>query len=167
MGLIHIGKIVKVHGLKGQVIVKAYSGNADNFDPGSEVYVIGGGFEKILTICTVQKVKNNFRIGWDEVKDRIAAEELIGMEICIPEGSLKKLSENNYYVFDLIGCRIIDEQGNEYGTVDEVINNPANDLLQIIKNKKEYLVPMIKEIVKKIDLENKQIIIEPMDGLFD
>ncbi|MCP4725829.1 MAG: 16S rRNA processing protein RimM [bacterium] len=167
MGLIHIGKIVKVHGLKGQVIVKTYSGNADNVDLGSEVYVIGSDFEKILTICSVQSVKSNFRIGLDEVKNRDSAEKLIGMEICVPEESLKMLSENNYYVFDLIGCRIIDEEEKEYGTVNEVINNPANDLLQIKKNKKEYLVPMIKEIVKKIDLENKQIIIKPMDGLFD
>jgi 16S rRNA processing protein RimM len=70
-------------------------------------------------------------------------------------------------VFELTGCRVVDENGKNFGEVNEVINNPANDLLQVMKNGKEYLVPMVKEIVKKVDVENKRIVIEVLDGLFD
>ncbi len=149
------------------MIVKAYSGNSDNFGTGAEVFITGSDYERILTVSSVQKVKSNFRVGLKEIEDRNTAEELIGKELCIPEGSLKELSENSFYVFDLIGCRILDDERKEYGEVREVINNPANDLLQVYWNNKDYLVPLVKEIVIDIDLEKRLIIIEPIEGLFD
>jgi len=71
-------------------------------------------------------------------------------------------------LFDLVDCRVIDEEDRLYGRVIDVEEYPANDLLVIkAKNGGRYLFPMVREYIKKIDTDGKKIVIDPPEGIFD
>ena len=72
------------------------------------------------------------------------------------------MPEDSYYVADLIDCKVFDTEGEELGTVYDVIETGSNDVYWV-KGKKEVLIPALKEIVVKVDIENNEIIIKPVN----
>ncbi|MQS33883.1 16S rRNA processing protein RimM, partial [Escherichia coli] len=76
------------------------------------------------------------------------------------------LEENEYYYSDIIGCTVFDDQETPIGRVINIFETGANDVW-VIKGSKEYLIPYIADVVKEVDVENKKIIITPMEGLLD
>jgi len=85
----------------------------------------------------------------------------------IEKDDLIKLPEGRYFIFDIIGLKVITTEDKEVGKVKEVISLPANDVYVVQGDQKEYDIPAIKEIVKQIDLERKVMIIEPKEGLLE
>ena len=77
------------------------------------------------------------------------------------------LPEAAYYVHDLIGLDIITENGDRIGKVKQVWNLPANDVYVVDYHGKEVLIPYTENIVLKVDLKTKSIVINPMEGLFE
>ena len=79
-----------------------------------------------------------------------------------------ELDENTYFVKDLIGIRVIDnDTGVEYGTIKDVFQTGANDVYTVKNGEKEYLVPAIADVVVDTDIENKVMRITPLKGLFE
>ena len=81
--------------------------------------------------------------------------------------SNKKLPQNTYYIADLIGLKVYSEENNEYiGKIKDIYNTGANDIY-VVENEesKEILLPAIKEVIKKVDLENNKIIVHILKGL--
>ena len=72
------------------------------------------------------------------------------------------LKEGSYFITDLIGCGVFDETGNSLGIICDVIQTGSNDVYWI-KQPKELLIPALKEIVTSIDVENKKVIIKPVE----
>ncbi|MCD0939208.1 ribosome maturation factor RimM, partial [Staphylococcus aureus] len=70
------------------------------------------------------------------------------------------------YYSDIIGCTVFDDQETPIGRVINIFETGANDVW-VIKGSKEYLIPYIADVVKEVDVENKKIIITPMEGLLD
>jgi len=70
-------------------------------------------------------------------------------------------------VHDLIGLKVCDVNGNKIGVITDVWLLPANDVYVVESKGKEILIPAISDVVKKVDLENKMVIIELMEGLID
>ena len=68
---------------------------------------------------------------------------------------------------DLIDFTVVDEKHNKYGTVQDVLHLPANDVLSVFFRKEEYLIPMISDVLVKVDTKLKLIVINPIEGLFD
>ena len=95
------------------------------------------------------------------------AEVLRGLFIRIPRADFPKLEKNQFYLNDLLEFKLIDSINTEYGKVEDVLHLPANDVLVVKLRKKEYLIPLIKDVVKKIDMNKRKILIEPIKGLFD
>ena len=95
------------------------------------------------------------------------AKELVGGFIEIEEDQLVRLPQGSYFVFDIVGLEVVTTEGERIGTVKEVISLPANDLYLVEGEEKLYNIPAVKDVVKEIDLKEKKMIIEPMEGLFD
>ncbi len=167
MEIVYIGKILRAYGLKGNVVIFAYADMPRSFRVNLKVAIDPEGEPIEMTVKSVSKGSGGLRVGFKEINDRTSAENIAGKYIGIPQEDLPELSKDEYYVFDLIGCKVNDHDGSELGIVDEVINNPGNDLLQVSRNKKQYLIPVNREIVKNIDLKNRSITVENIEGLFD
>jgi len=95
------------------------------------------------------------------------AKKLVGGFIEIERSQTVELPEGRYFIFDIIGLEVITTEGERVGKVKEVISLPANDIYLVEGDKKSYDIPAIKEVVKRIDLVKKEMIIEPIEGLLD
>ncbi len=95
------------------------------------------------------------------------ARELTNQEIWLPEEDLQPLEQGQYYLHQLSGCSVVTKGGRAIGLVKDVLLIKDNDLLVITKGEEEIYVPFTESICVEINLENKQIIIDPPRGLLD
>jgi len=77
------------------------------------------------------------------------------------------LPNNSFYVFDLIGLRVKSSRGEVIGEITDVWFMPANDVYVVRQGEKEWLIPAVREVIKSVDVEAGEMIIEPMEGLLD
>lgn len=77
-----------------------------------------------------------------------------------------ELEENEFYYSDIIGCTVFDDEQQPIGRITSIFETGANDVW-FVKGDKEYLIPYIADVVKDVDVENKTVIITPMEGLLD
>ncbi len=166
----NVGKIVNTHGIRGEVRVISKTDFADErykvgnvlflFMPGSK-----GPIE--LTVKSHRKHKNFDLLTFEGFENINDVEKFRDGIIKVPESQLGNLEEDEYYYHEIIGCQVFTAEGEEIGKVTEILSPGANDVW-VIKSKagKEILIPYIEDVVKKVDVKDKVIIIEPMEGLF-
>jgi len=99
------------------------------------------------------------------IDDRTAAEALRGHYLEIPEAELEPLAEGEYYRFQLIGLRVLSNEGEELGRVADVMSTPANDVYVVQGPRGEVLVPALDAVVLAVDLGARTMTIEVVPGL--
>jgi len=149
------------------VVVHAYADTLRNFKVGTKVIIDPETSNTVLTVETVSKHSGFLRIGFKEITGRFEAEKIAKKQLAITSDQLEKLPENEYYVYELIGCSVKTADGDVHGIVEDVIDNPGNDLLKIKKGKKHVFFPIVKALVEKVNTEKREIIIRDIEGLFD
>ncbi len=161
---IEIGKITNAVGLKGEVKVYNYS-DPDRYDRLKEVLV--GDARHKITGARYQSGLVVLKLSG--VNDRNAAEALKGQSLYVLESELPKLPEDTYYIRDLIGSKVVnDEDGSEIGTISDVIQNSAQDVYEIdLASGKKGYVPAVGTFVKDVNIAEKTVTIHVIEGLFD
>lgn len=99
-------------------------------------------------------------VSFAEIADRTAAEALRGAELVVPITDARQLEQGEYWDHDLIGCSVVTTKGEDVGVVTDVLHQPANEVLVIEKDGKQTLVPLISEVVKRVD-PRARITIQP------
>mgnify|MGYP005778808549 FL=1 len=164
MNSILIGKIVNIHGIKGEIKVYPYTDDIENLSKLKEIY-LDEKLEKKYIIKSSQIQKNMLILKLDSIDSVEEAEKLRNMNLYIPKLEVKE--EDTYYIEDLISLEVIDIKNNvSIGKITYVFNNGANDVYEILTNdgKKVYF-PAIKQVVKQVDIKNNKIYVEVMKGL--
>jgi 16S rRNA processing protein RimM len=100
-------------------------------------------------------------------KSRSEAEDLKNQKIYTSKENFPSTKDNEYYVSDLVDCKIRHNNGNDLGKVTDVNNFGAGDLLEIAYNNKKIYIPMNKENIVSVDIENKVIVVDPIKGIID
>ncbi|KPK75552.1 MAG: hypothetical protein AMJ89_04310 [candidate division Zixibacteria bacterium SM23_73] len=173
MQRITIGQISRVHGIKGEMVVVSLTDDPKRFSELKKVFlskdekITQFEVEKVQTDLKTKKFKERVLLKLKEVESPEEAKRLVGSFLEIEKDDLIKLPEGRYFIFDIIGLKVITTEDKEVGKVKEVISLPANDVYVVQGDQKEYDIPAIKEIVKQIDLERKVMIIEPKEGLLE
>ncbi len=162
-----VGKIVGVYGIKGEVKVKSES---DVFERQMEalerVPVYRGTKKEELRIEYMKPYKDLFIVKFQGVEDRTAAEERIGGEIWIDKSKQVELEEGEFYFSDLIGSKVVTEEGREIGTLKDILEQPASHILEVEKpDGKQVLIPFISEFVKEVDPKKKKIVVKLIEGM--
>lgn len=164
MEKIVIGKIVNVVGLKGEVKVYNYSDGVDIYENTPEIYV----GDRLTEIQRVRTQKNMVILKLRGIDDRDEAEKARGLELYITEADLPELPEGQFYVRDLIGMTVKEEDGNILGRVTDVIQNTAQDIFEVeMGNKKRILIPKVDQFVLDIDGCSREITVRLIEGLLD
>ena len=96
------------------------------------------------------------------VDTRNSAEELRDIDIVIGEGDLRKLEDDRFYVFDIVGLKVVTDDGREQGTVTEVLQGGAND---VYVTSTGLCIPALKDVVAQVDLKGGKLVIRPVPGL--
>lgn len=160
-----IGKIVNIHGIKGEVKAYPYTDDMDNITSKKELY-----FDKELNnkkkIKSCKIHKNMFVIKFDGIDTVESAESLRNKELYIPKKDISDL-EDTYYIEDLIDAQVIDEESlNIIGKITYVFNTGANDVYEVeTSDNKNIYLPAIKEVIRKVDITDKKIYVKIMEGL--
>ena len=165
-----VGKIVNTHSLKGEVkVISSTDFEDQRFEKGTELLITRGNqVVKEVTVESYRTHKNNLLVKFVGIDSIEEAEKLKNLQIKIDSENIGELEENEYYFHEIIGCEVFDENGKSLGEISEILTPGANDVWVIkTQNGKEILIPYIEDVVKKIDVENKKIDIEVMEGLID
>lgn len=164
MEKIKIGKIVNTVGLKGEVKVYNYSDSIEIYETIESIYVE----DRLTVIENVRAQKNMVILKLEGADDRNAAEALRGKELYITEDDLPELPEGQYYVRDLIGMSVTEEDGNLLGHVTDVLQNTAQDIFEVeSENGKKLLIPKVEQFVLDIDAEKREITVRLIEGMLD
>lgn len=168
---LEVGKIVGTHGLKGEIKVFPWCNNVDFINQFKKLYLDNNNTKKEINVLSSKKASNkNISILKLESVDSKNQADLLRGEILYIDREDAELDEEEYFIQDLIGMDIcdVDSEKKKYGKLEDVINTGANDIYQVkgIDNK-EYFIPVIDDVVKEIDIENRVIYIKPMKGIFD
>lgn len=166
--MFNVGKIVNTHGIRGEVKVKRITDFEERFQIGATLYVVDGD-----KITEVEVASHRVHKGFDLLKfkgyeDINAVEPFKGTYLKITEDQLMELPEGEYYYHEIIGCKVKTVQGDDLGTITEILAPGANDVW-VVKNQdgKEYLIPYIDDVVKHVDVERQEVMIDPIEGLLD
>ena len=165
----NVGKIVNTHGIRGEVRV------ISSTDFPEERYAIGNKLslfqeEKktplVLTVATHRQHKNFDLLTCEGFLTIEMVEAFRGGILKISENQLTNLEGNEFYFHEIMGCTVYDLEGQEIGVVTDILQTGANDVWTVTPAKgKEHYIPYIEEVVKEIDIDEKKIIIDPLDGL--
>ena len=168
MDLVAIAKIVRTRGLKGEVVCDVLTDFAERFDDLETVTaVMPDASRRQLTI--EDHWFQNGRVvlkfaGFDSIE---LGETLRNAEVCIPESEAVELEADEYFDWDLAGCRVETIDGAEVGVVREIMRNGGTEILVVQGGEKEFLIPFANVICVDVDIENKLIVIDPPEGLLE
>lgn len=150
-----IGVIVKAQGIKGEVKVKPFTDTPDVLCTLEHVIIDG----KKIKIIKSRSDNTMAYLLLDGIANRNMAEDMRSKEIYVDKKYAPQLPKDRYYIDDLIGCQVADDKGKPLGELVDVLINSANDVYVIKKENKEILVPAMKSVVEKIDIDKKLIVL--------
>ena len=160
-----IGNILKPQGLKGEVKVKPVSPYPERFKKIEKVFIKRESFY-IYSIERVRIADKYVFLKFAEINSREEAESIRNCGIFIDKQDLIELKPGEYFIYDLIDCDVVTENGENLGKVTDVIQMDSNDVYVIrSKNSREILLPAIKDIIRDININKKLIIIHLIAGI--
>ena len=164
MEKIKIGKIVNAVGLKGEVKVYNYSDSEEVYERTPEIYA----GDRLLKVENVRMQKNMVILKLKGIDDIDTAETFRNRVLIVPREELGELPEGTYYICDLLGCEVFTVDGTLLGKIDDIIKTGSNDVYSVRSREgKQILIPVIDEVMRGVDIENKKITVEPLKGLID
>ncbi|MDD4094867.1 MAG: ribosome maturation factor RimM [Oscillospiraceae bacterium] len=165
-----IGKLIGAHGVAGELKVFPITDDARRFSNLTEIMLLNANEKPVrnLKILSTRPAGNNILCTAEGIKDRESAQALFGHYIAVPRADAVVLPENSYFIADLIGSRVIDDERGLLGGVSDVLEQSGADVFIVSREqKKDILIPFLKTIVYRVDIENKEIFVRLPDGLFE
>jgi 16S rRNA processing protein RimM len=166
--LVAVGRIVKVHGIRGEVVVHVLSDVPGRFDPGADVVLDGAP----TTVASSRPHQGRLLVRFEGVTDRNAAELLRGRVLEAPAADLD--DTDTYFVHELVGMPVLGDDGRGHGTVTDHVELPAAagyDLLEVTREDGSvWLLPAVDDYVEVADGPDGDevlVLIDPPAGLVD
>lgn len=166
MEYLEIGQIVNTNGLKGLVTVNPFTDDITRFEDLETVYILYHNELIKMTIEDVKYKKNQVLLKFKGIDTIEEAEKYRECYIKIDRKDAVELPKDTYFIADLLGLEVFTSDNRLLGKIDDVFQTGSNDVYVVKDEKgKQILLPAISDVVKKVDLENKKIIIELIEGL--
>lgn len=165
MDLFKLGQITSPVGIKGEVRVYPYTNAPSDFGLVKELYVEGEREHRTVEKFRVDK--NMVVLKLSGINDRNAAETFRNKYLILPKEEMYDMPEDTYYVDELIGMEVFDDNGTLVGTVESVNQNSSQDIYVIKRGDKSFMLPAVKEFVLNVDTENRKMTVHLLEGLVD
>ena len=159
-----VGVIANTHGVRGEVKVYPTTDDVNRFKKLKEIYM---GDEKApLHIQSVKFQKNMVILGFKEYNSLNEVEGLRNKELFVDRAHAVKLQKDEYFISDLIGMKVVTDEGADLGELTDVMTTGANDVYVVkTTDGKEVLLPAIKECVLNVDMNERVMSVHIMEGL--
>ena len=161
-----IGKVVSTQGNKGEVNVLPLTDSIDRFKNLDNVFLRNKNSQIALNVEKIRVKKDTIILKLKDIENIEEARMIVGSFLEIERKNAVKLSKNTYFIFEIIGLEVYDENNIFLGKIENVIRTGSNDVYVVKrKDKEELFIPAIHDVVKNISLEKKRITINMVDGL--
>jgi len=162
-----VGKIAKAQGLSGELKIIPFSGNPDDLFCFQNIIL-----DRVVErhVYTVEKWRSHGKfaiVKLHEITDRDGSEAQVGADVLVLKSQMPVLAADEFYWHEMVGLRVITDQGQELGEVTSLIATGANDVMVVSGHDHEYLIPVLQEIIVRQDKEAGILVIAPMDGLLE
>ncbi len=168
MDLITIAKVAKTRGLRGEVVAELLTDFPERFEGLVDVtgtFADGQHVGLKIERHFFQKGRIVLKFaGYNTIEQ---GEELRGIEISVPESEAVELDTDEFFDWQLEGCRVETIGGETIGTVRELLRTGGTEVLIVAGTEKEFLIPFAESICVEVDVDNKLIRIDPPDGLLE
>jgi len=166
--LVPIGHIRKPHGLRGELKIYPLLSEAADYTRLKFCSAVKGPTIIPLEIERARGSGKDFLIklkGYDSVE---SVDSLKGFRIETERNRIPSLPDGEYYSFDILGMRVfLEEDNSSIGTVADIIKTGANDVYVVQSEKKEVLIPAIREVIRRIDIQKREMLIRPLEGMLE
>jgi 16S rRNA processing protein RimM len=165
-----VGRVVRPHGVKGEVVVQPLTDAPDRFAVGAELAL--GDPEQAeplrpLLVTACRDDRGRLLVGFDGVDDRDAADALRGGLLSIPREAARPLAADEFWRHQLVGLAVFDRGGARRGVVDDVLPGTAHDLLSVrLDSGAGALVPAVAALVT-VELDAGRVVVDAVPGLLD
>lgn len=165
---LQVGAIANTHGIAGEVKVFPMTDDIRRFKQLEEVYLDTGRERMLLHVASCKFVKNQPVLKFKEFSNINEVEKYKRCGLFITRDQAVPLGKDEYFIADLIGLSVIREDGETLGELTDVLQTGANDVYEVtMEDGKQVLLPVIRECIKKVDLEKRQVTVHVMKGLLD
>ena len=163
-----VGVITSTHGIKGEVKVFPTTDNPKRFKKNMEVILDTGKEDFNLTIESVKFFKQFVILKFQGIDNINDIEKYKTKSLYVTRANAVRLKKDEYFIADLIGIDVWEDNGEKLGIFKDVIETGANDVYVItLEDGKELLLPAIKECILNVDIENRKMEVHVMEGLRD
>ena len=164
--LLPLGRVVGIHGLKGDLKVRVHSADPTALRAAVRVFLSRPGGEPAphrVEQAVWHKAHLLLRLeGCRRAED---AQALVGYEVLLPAEELPELADDEFYWRELQGMTVIDRQRGELGTLQEIFNTAAHDIYVVQGRFGEILIPVVDEFILEVDVEQRRMLVELPEGL--
>lgn len=166
--LLRIGVVTKPHGIRGELKVFPTTDDVNRFKKTDEVILITKSGNLTLHVEGVKFFKNIVIVKFKEYNDINEVEQYRDCDVMVTRENALPLEEGQFYFCDVIGAKVVEEDGTPIGTITEVIETGANNVFAIqTEDGKEALFPVIPDCIKNVDTQAGIVTAHVMKGLLD
>lgn len=163
-----IGFVRKPHGVAGYMKVGSLSDAPDRFKNLKQAWLeFPNGHREAIQVEQTRAMGEHLLIKFEGINTPEQGARLAGAYIQTPMTEVASLPEGEFYVFDLIGCQVVSDKGDEIGRVRDVMTLPANDVFVVDTPRGEVLIPAVRDLIAAIDMQRRSIVVRLIPGLID
>ncbi len=164
----YLGKIVKKYSFKGEVIIKLDTDEPDIYENLDAVFVdLGNNFLPFFIEESLLQKGNQLRVRFEEVENEEDADAILKCDVYLPNKFLPKLTGNKFYFHEVLNFTLQDVNFGKVGIITSINDSTAQPLFVVDRDGTDILIPMIDDFIKKIDRENKLVLVETPEGLIE
>ena len=166
--IFRIGVITSTHGLRGEVKVFPTTDDVGRFKKLKKCFIRTKDRDIEVEKNTCKFFKNMVILSFKEFNSINDIEKYKGCDLYVTRENAVPLKEDEFYISDIIGSEVFEENGEKLGELADVLKTGANDVFVVkLPDKKEVLIPVIKEFVPDMDIANKKVTVKLMKGMLD
>jgi 16S rRNA processing protein RimM len=171
-----VGRVLRPHGLRGEVVVEVATDNPDRFAVGTTVLWMAAGAageappdaaRERLTVEAVRAHRGVLLVRFQGYADRDAAGGLRSAELAVPAAAVPEPPAGTYYHFQLLGCRVRDEAVGELGEVVDLLEDGGGLLLVVEGGGRRLPVPFVAAFLRRVDVAAREIEVALPPGLVE
>ena len=167
MDPILVGYVRRAHGINGAVVIRPLTDDPENRWFSGAEFLSDAHPPAPYTVVEAAPYRDDLLVRFAEVGDRTGAEALRGTSFTIDPADRRDLDDGEFWVEDLVGCDVVDTDGQSVGVVESVEFGAAQDRLAVRTEAGRFEVPFVDAIVPEVDLERSVVVVAPPEGLFE
>jgi 16S rRNA processing protein RimM len=161
---LEIGRIIRPHGVRGEMVAEAGSDLLPGLASGTEIYV--GPEHNKMVLDSIRPHRDRVLLKIRSIADRNQAEALRNQALYLSADQVDPLPDGEYYYWQIVGLEVFEESGHRLGVVKNIIETGANDVYVIESPEgKEILLPAIEQVILQVDLDEERMTVRLLPGL--